>query len=147
MSRMVGTRYPVCVLALLFLLNLPACVVVGGSHYEEVGVPIGSASLAQVAIGKTTEVWITAVFGESTAREPSVHHPGSVELVYESYVIDRRGSLLLMLLGNASNDSSTCRVVFEITEGVVTGHTVETIADVPDHVLEEAGLDDEEDGS
>jgi hypothetical protein len=104
--------------ALLFVTS--GCLLTSSNSTKESGVPVGSSTLRQIELGRTTESWLVATLGPPTSRTP-VRGPGEVELLSYNHSIARKSHGSVFLLFNGSSEKVDKNVTyFEITDGVVT---------------------------
>jgi len=103
---------------LLFITS--GCLLTSSNSTKESGVQVGSSTLRQIEVGRTSEDWLLATLGPPTSRA-AVRGPGNVELLTYNHALTRKshGSVFLLFSGSSEKvDKNT--TYFEVTDGIVT---------------------------
>ena len=109
---------------LLFITS--GCLLTSSNSTKESGVQVGSTTLRQIEVGRTSEDWLIATLGPPTSRV-AVRGPGNTELLTYNHALTHKshGSVFLLFSGSSEKvDKST--TYFEVSDGIVMKYWTES---------------------
>jgi hypothetical protein len=100
------------------------CLLTSSNTTDESGVRVGTGTLRQIDVGRTTSDWLMATLGPPTSRNKV---RGELEILgYDHQVVKKSKGSIFLLFAGTSEKIEKSTTYFELSDGVVTRYWTES---------------------